>query len=182
MRRPSGDAYAAILCLFMHYCGKVLFACSQSLALEHMSHWSSWPCAKHSLVFAGGKNNERNCYNFVWIFPCGLSSGLFISMFACNYRPKAAAGAGSALLYGHLPALLPWFVVSRTALLPLLADPRIKSSAHKCQMIDSSTAYVFSPHFSRDAYYADLLLLISISKALFAGSCTIKTAATQDMN
>lgn len=73
---------------------------------------------------------------------------------------------------------------------PLLADPRIKSSAHKCQMIDLRTGSrpppspcsPTSPNFNRDAYYADLLLLISISKALFAGSCTIKTTATQDMN
>ena len=85
-------------------------------------------------------------------------------------------------LYGHWSALSPWFVVSQTALLPQLADPRIKSSPHKCQMIDSRTACIFASNFSRDAYYADLLLLISISKALFAGSCTIKTAATQDMN
>lgn len=40
----------------------------------------------------------------------------------------------------------------------------------------------FPSNFSHDAYYADLLLLISISKALFAGSGTIKTAAMQDMN
>lgn len=29
-------------------------------------------------------------------FPVGISSGFFICAFACNYRPEATAGAGSA--------------------------------------------------------------------------------------
>ena len=51
--------------------------------------------------------------------------------------------------------------------------------ARKCQR----TACVFLvPVFSWDAYYADLLILISASSVLFAGSRAIKTAALQDMN
>lgn len=34
----------------------------------------------------------------------------------------------------------------------------------------------------KKAYYADLSLLISTSKVLFAGSCAIKTASMQDMS
>lgn len=40
MRRPSGDAYAAVLCLVVHRRGKVLFVCGQSFAPERLSHRS----------------------------------------------------------------------------------------------------------------------------------------------
>lgn len=99
MRRPSGDAYVAVLCLVVHRCGKVLFVCRQSFAPERISHWSRWPCAKtFSGLCSRGKNNESNCCNFARIFPRGLSSELFISLrllVITDLRPLQVSGQPS---------------------------------------------------------------------------------------
>lgn len=81
---------------------------------------------------------DISLWAFIRIFHLGL-------LVITDLRLPWVQGQLLQSLYGHLSALLPWFVVSWTALLPPLADPRIKSCAHKCQMIDLRTACIFSP-------------------------------------
>lgn len=136
-----------LLCLIVHYCRKGCF-CLQSvirsgahLTIERMTlrRTCSGLCRERIMNVIAA--------TLCGYFPVGSHqdfSSLCVLVIT-DLRLPRVQGQLSQPLYGHLSALWPWFVVSRTALLPLLADPRIKSSAHKCQMIDLRTGCVFPP-------------------------------------
>lgn len=87
---------------------KAIWGCVRCYSVPlHALLWKSSHCLQSVIGFGAhftkqanelppSSGNETNGCILVWIFPCGFSSGLHVSVFACNYRPEAAAGAGSA--------------------------------------------------------------------------------------
>lgn len=143
MRRPSWDASAASSVPDHALLSKASF-CLQSVIRSgaHLTLQQSRSC-----LCRGKKIMNVIATTLCAYFPVGFHQDFssLCLLVITDLRLLWVQGQLWQPLYGHLSALLPWFVVSWTALLPLLADPRIKSSAHKCQMIDLRTACVFPP-------------------------------------
>lgn len=102
MKRPSGDVYAVIPCLLMHYCGKVLIVCSQSLALERISQ-------NGLMNFHQGLVMRVMAASVCGYFPVAFHQDFtFLCLLVItDLRPLRVPGQASQPLYGHLPALLP---------------------------------------------------------------------------